>query len=102
MSKKNTIKKYKIKRECWDLDRAFLIWLRERLPVYLHDADRFVDLNFHKFTYHEKEYTQRELIVRMIHLLDSISADNIDFDDEYNSINEVLEIWSLVFHTMWW
>lgn len=102
MSKKNTIKKYKIKRDCWDLDKAFLIWLHERLPVYLHDAGVLVDLNYHKFIYHEKEYTQRELVVRMIHLLDSICAGIVDLEEEYNSINEVLEIWSLVFHAMWW
>ena len=59
--KHNTIKKKKIRRDCWDLDSAFFKWLKERLPVYLKEAGEVVDLEYHKFEFRGKEYTQKEV-----------------------------------------
>ena len=99
--KKNTIKKRKIHRDCWDLDWAFLFWLKERLPVYLKDAGKFVNLDYHKFEYNGKTYTQREVIERMIHLLDMLPDD--DWQEEWDThTNEILDLWKIVFPAMWW
>lgn len=101
MSKKNTIKKYQIKRDCWDLDIAFLKWLRERLPVYLHDAGKFVDLTYYKFEYEGREYTQEELIKYLIRLLDEMPSFNLVPEwDTY--ISKILDVWKLLFPAMWW
>ena len=67
--KHKTIKKRQISRDCWDLEYTFFKWLEERLPVYLKEGGAFVDLEYHKFEFRGKEYTQKELIERMIHLL---------------------------------
>ena len=78
--KHNTIKKKRIRRDCWDLDYAFYQWLRERLPVYLKDAGRRIDLEYHKFEFRGKEYTQKELIERLITITDTLLGDE---DNDY-------------------
>ena len=58
-------------RETWSLDYVFYMWLYERLKMYIEYAGEIVNLNFHKFVYKEKEYTQFELINMMIERLES-------------------------------
>ena len=64
--KKKTINKKKIRKECWDLDSAFLKWLKEHLIVYLKEASKVVDLNWHKFQYKGEELTQEQIIKKNI------------------------------------
>lgn len=99
--KHNTIKKKRIRRDCWDLDYAFYQWLRERLPVYLKDASKFIDLEYHKFEFRGKEYTQKELIERMIYLLRASNFNTL-IDDDWDKWKEVLEIWAIIAPAMWW
>lgn len=101
--KKKTINKKKISKECWDLDRTFLIWLKEHLTVYLKEASKIVDLNSHKFRYKDEELTQEQIIRRMLNLLYSIENKDIWDGEEYiNACDEILDLWKLVFHSMWW
>ena len=104
MSKKNSLKKKNISRDCWNLDTAFLKWLSERLPIYLKEGGKVVDLTWHTFTYKDKEYNQRELIEKMISLLNEAKHfTNFSSESQYVEIvNEILDIWKLVFHCMWW
>ncbi len=99
--KHKTIKKRRISRECWNLDNAFYDWLRERLPVYLKEAGAFVNLEFYKFDHRGKEYTQKELIEYMIHLLDVIKNED-DLMRQFEEEKEVLEIWAKIAPAMWW
>lgn len=100
--KKCTIKKNNIRKDCWNLDQAFLKWLEEHLRVYLKDASNFVDLTYHKFTYKDKEYTQHDIILRMLHLLEQIRYKD-SWDKDYpEAVDEILDLWKLVFHSMWW
>lgn len=102
--KRNTIKKKKISKDCWDLDYAFIQWLRERLPVYLKEAGRVVDLDYHKFVYKSKGYTQRELIEILIRDVNIISNDYLwdCRDNGWNTYREIFEIWTMIAPTMWW
>lgn len=101
--KKKTINKKKISKECYSLDVSFLDWLRVRLPVYLREAGKIVDLDYHKFKHKGEELTQRQLIERMIYLLKLVEGKYAWYEDEYiEPCNEILEIWSTVFHAMWW
>lgn len=103
MSSKRTIKKNQIRQDCWNLDHAWLKWMREHLKVYLHDASKIVDLTYNKFTYKDKEYTQEEVIKHMIALLErNRHRDVWDGDAYLNDIDELLDLWKLVFHAMWW
>lgn len=99
--KHKTIKKRKISRECWSLDLAFYDWLRERLPVYLKEAGEFINLEYHKFEFRGKEYTQKELVERMIHLLRVMEIEPT-LEQQYEDEKEVLEIWAVVAPAMWW
>jgi len=99
--KHNTIKKRKISRDCWDLDYAFFRWLGERLPVYLKEAGKIIDLEFRKFEFRGKEYTQKELIERMIYLIRASDKNEIN-DLDWDKWKEVLEIWAVVAPAMWW
>ena len=102
--KKKTINKKKISKECWNLNVTFLNWLRVRLPVYLREASTIIDLDWRRFKYRGEELTQRQLIERMIYLLKIIEGKDFwDGKEEYEEpCNEILEIWSTVFHAMWW
>lgn len=99
--KHKTIKKRRISYDCWDLDYAFFKWLEERLPVYLKEGGAFVDLEYHKFEFRGKEYTQKELIERMIHLL-SIKKGEPNSMKQFEEEKEILEIWAMVAPAMWW
>lgn len=51
--------------ETWCLDIYFYCWLYERLKMFLEV--NCIDLNVHKFNFENKEYTQKELIDKMLH-----------------------------------
>ena len=82
--------------------------------MYMKVADPVVDLNFHKFEYKSKTYTQRELILKLIDLLKEhllseeewykINKEEIPiFVDRYEKrIKEICEIWGIILPTMWW
>ena len=92
----------KLSEECWDLDLAFLTWLQERLPVFLKDAGQIVDLTYYKFTYNNIEYTQKDLITHMIKLVNE-AVDMDMYDEKYSVIvDEILDLWKMVFYCMWW
>ena len=55
-----------LKEECWNLDYSLIVWLNNHLKQYYEDADKMVDLDHIKFKYKRKEYTQREIIERLI------------------------------------
>ena len=99
---KQSIKKKRISKDCWNLDQAFLKWLGERLPVYKKEAGKVVDLKFHEFEYNSERMTQEEGIDRMLELLHQI--DGLDsWDKEYEELtNELLDLWKLVFAAMWY
>ena len=92
-------------RETWSLDYVFYMWLYERLKMYIEYAGEIVNLNFHKFVYKEKEYTQLELINMMIERLESYFKREdlfVSSEEEYEPIKEIGEIWALVLPAMWW
>ena len=84
------------------------------------NSDRqMVDLNFHKFNYKEKEYTQLEMINMMLERLeyyfnedafdnkvDEYRKQGIDIleanNKAYEPIKEIGEIWAIVLPAMWW
>ena len=100
--KLRNIQKRRIAKECWSLDVAFIDWLNTRLKVYKHDASKIVKLDFHKFDYEGKEWTQIELIDKLIHLTDEIK--NIDIPDEKYILllNQACDIWKIILPAMWW
>ena len=77
-SKKN--KKEKIAKECWNLNYSFILWLKERLPVYLEESGKAINLEFHKFNFRGEEYTQLQLINKMIESVNYLTEDEKYFN----------------------
>lgn len=106
-------------RETWSLDTVFYMWLYERLKMFVEIGGQVVDLNFHKFNFKGKEYTQLELINMMIERLEYFFNEDardskineyrkqgmgiFEADNKaYEPIKEIGEIWALVLPAMWW
>ena len=114
--------------DCWALDYTMREHLYERLIQYLKDAEGIINLDFHKFTFEEKEYTQKELINKMITIaefslmdLEKVSKKTKaykrlinnpyyikygkynDWKEEHtNLVKKFWEIWSIISPAMWW
>lgn len=90
--------------ETWCLDFHFYCWLYERLKMYLEV--NCVDLNYHKFNYEGKEYTQGELIDKMLYgcelALFEVCRHKRLTEDEEKAVNDVRWIWATVMPAMWW
>ena len=90
--------------ETWCLYHSFYAWLYERLRMYVDVCDDVIDLNFHKFDFKGKEYTQLELINMILERLKYYFSD--DYDDfnveDARYIHEIGEIWAIILFAMWW
>ena len=64
-----------------------------------------VDLEYHKFNYRGEEYTQLQLINKMIELTNFLVEDERYFDWDpvpQEKVEELLEIFKLTFPSLWW
>lgn len=101
----NKMMKKKISEECWNLDRELIKWLNEHFKVYKEEAIKIVNLEFYKFTYRKKEYTQLEILNRLIEITDFLL--NVDyFDCNKKEVNkqkdEMYDLLKLVHWQLWW
>lgn len=65
-------KKRKFEEECWNLNYELVKWLNLHLKFYMEKANKIVDLEWYKFKYKNKEYTQLELIDKLIKITDEL------------------------------
>jgi hypothetical protein len=90
--------------ETWSLDFQFYGWLYERLKMYLEV--NCVDLTFHKFEYDGEEYTQEELINKMIYGCELVFTQEVSHkkltEEEEKAVEDVRWIWATVMPAMWW
>ena len=80
----------KVKKETpidWNLDYELIVWLNKNLKVYYENANEVVDLTFHKFKYKSKEYTQEQLVLKLIDI-----SNRIDERLEGNDAKEILKV----------
>ncbi len=96
-------KRKKIARECWSLNYSFILWLNEHLPVYLADADRFVDLTYHTFEYKGETYTEKELLLKLIAIVHILTEEYFDYNETTIELQEtMLDIFKILFPILWW
>ena len=91
--------------ECWNLDITFLEWINSRFKKYKEKAGKIVDLEFHKFKYKGKTYTQLELINKVIALSDYVLfyEDDLCLSNYYKEeVEEIIDIFKLIYWSMWW
>jgi len=85
----------------WNLNSEFIYWLNYWMKEYKEKAK--IDLSFHKFEYKGREMTQLEIIDKVIELTELIKEDDIWFNDTTKEkVDEVFELFHLVFYSMWW
>ena len=99
---KETIKKKKIRTECYDMRYSFIKWTNEHFKQYLKDSIKIVDLDYHKYEYNNKIYTQREIIERIIYLSNCLLSSNIILETDEKMHEEILDLFRLVYYSMWW
>ena len=97
------ITKRKIKKECWNLDFELIKWLNEHLKVYYRDAVQNMDLGYYKFKYHKQEYTQEQLIVRLIEITDKLKETYFTInEDVVELMDEMYDLLKLIHWSLWW
>lgn len=89
--------------EVWNLDDTFYSWLYERLKLYIKVASGIVDLNYHKFEYEGKSYTQLQMINLMVERLEFYFSPEFDgWKREHTDyVLEAAKIWAIVLPAMW-
>lgn len=103
-------------RECWNLDDTFIQWLYSHLMMYLEYATGVIDLEYHKFNFDGKEYTQKEAIEFVLCRL----KNNLiyEYTDKYRNINvserieiernidhgvyNAIRMWAEIYRSCWW
>ena len=94
--------------ETWNLDWEFFRWVNSRFKKYKEKAIDTVDLEYYKFKYKRKEYTQLQLIDRVIGLTDEMLTDEYwdliytDAERLEKNKDEVFDIFKLIYGVMWW
>ena len=100
------IKRKKISKECWNLDYELVKWLNEHLKVYKEEASKIVDLEFYKFHYKKKEYTQLQILNRLIEITDYLL--DVDYFENSNvelinkNKDEMYDLLKIVHWQLWW
>ena len=97
--------KRKISEECWSLDLSLVEWLNEHLEVFKKEATQIVDLEYNKYTYKKKIYTQLQIIDRLIEITSILK--NIDYGDcdghEVDVLkDEMYDLLKLIHWNLWW
>ena len=94
--------------ETWNLNYEFILWLNSRFKKYREQAIKVVDLEYYKFEYKNKTYTQLQVIDRIIELTDYI-IDNDYYKMMWSDIkhleamkNEIFDLFKISFDAIWW
>lgn len=97
----------RIKEECYNLDYELIKWLNEHLKVYKEDASKIVDMNFFKFKYKKKEYTQLQILDRLIEITDYlVNEDNYYINQDTILMckykDEMYDLLKFIHWQLWW
>lgn len=94
--------------ETWNLDYEFIHWINSRFKKYKEQASNVVNLNYHKFQYQNKSYTQLQLIDKVINITDEMLTNDYwsllysNPDKIEKNKNEVFDIFKIIYEVMWW
>lgn len=93
-------------RETWSLDRHFIEWLYSHLKMYLERANDVIDLEFYKFKFENKEYTQKEAILFIIDACENFLLIKSEYNEEYTDVlkdvQRAIKLFADIFPAMWW
>ena len=87
----------------WNINYEFIKWVNKWFKEFKKNA--MIDLTFHTFKYQKKKLTQEEIIDRIIYITDLLIDEDFFYDDIGNQkemVDEVFDLFHLVFWSMWW
>ena len=94
--------------ETGNLNYEFILWLNSRFKKYREQAIKIVNLEYYKFEYKDKIYTQLQVIDRIIELTDYI-INNDYYEMMWSDVehleamkNEIFDLFKMSFGAMWW
>lgn len=93
-------------RETWSLDHYFVEWLYSHLMMYMETGGTVIDLNYHKFNFAGKEYTQKEAIDYILYackeylLCDDIYCGNTG--ELIPNTQKAIRLFAEILPAMWW
>ena len=89
-------------RDTYSMDTTFYCWLLEHLMMY--NEVNNLDLDKCPVKYNEQELTLQECINRMIDgCRIALTNSNYEFDSELKSkVDDVVNIWAVTIHAIWW
>lgn len=91
--------------ELWNLDYTFVLWINTRFKEFKKQADSKIDLNYHKFKYKNKTYTQLQMINKIIDISNYLAKESNYYNDSkvtIEKINELIDMFKLIYPAMWW
>ena len=97
--------------ECWDMEHHLVKWINEHFKVYLKQAGDIVDLTYHRFEYGGREWTQLELMERVIDVTDILLDEDkyiasLGIEDEEEIMiqakDELYGILKVIHFQLWW
>lgn len=103
-------------RECWNLDDIFIQWLYSHLMMYLENVTGIINLEYHKFDFDGKEYTQKEAIEFILCRLknnltyrNTVEYRNADAlkrieieENSDNGVYDAIRMWAEIYGSCWW
>lgn len=105
----------RIKEECWNLDFELINWVNEHLKVLVQECPKVIDLEYYKYKYKGKEYTQLQILERLIEITDILLSNEPYCCDSYTKVmtkkdartanarkNEMYDLLKLVHWQLWW
>ena len=92
-----------LKEECWNLDLALVKWLNEHLKFFKEEVNGIINLEYHTYIYNGKEYTQLQIIDRLIELTKELQDINFSIPiDKGKMKDEMYDLLKLVHFDLWW
>lgn len=61
-----------------------------------------MDLTFYTFNYKGETFTQKEMIEKLIVLVNRVLVEDSRGLEYYSDCEQVMEIWSMIIPCMWW
>lgn len=95
-----------LKEDTYSLDYTLTKWLNIRLKAYLNYASKYVDLEYYKYKYKNKEYTQLEILNRLIEITDTLVDESfywgIESKKAMKLIDEMYDLLKIIHFALWW
>ena len=91
--------------ETWNLNNELIKWINERLTRYLEVADNVIDLDYYKYEYGGKIYTQKEIIRFIIDETNNylvLYELNCYIKNREKHIIIIFDLLKLIFEELWW